>query len=68
MYVRIVVKRVMDVRVTSIDVLLQEVFLLHGMKKIIGSARNVGVENIGSPEKKDGIINPMVQCGSKVHK
>ena len=61
-------KRVMDVRVTLIDVLLQEVFLLHGMMKTIGSVRSVGVENIGCQGKIGGIIEKMVQCGSKVHK
>tara|TARA_B100000900_G_C20007725_1_gene484475 strand:+ start:381 stop:518 length:138 start_codon:yes stop_codon:yes gene_type:complete len=45
--VRIVVKRVMDVRVILIEDPLLVDFLLHGMNKIIGSARNVGVETIG---------------------
>ena len=61
-------KRVMDVLVILIDVLLQEGVLLRGMKKSIGSVRRVGVENIGCQGKIGGIIEKMVQCGSKVHK
>jgi hypothetical protein len=47
MYVKTVEKWVMVVRVILIEDPLQVVFLLHGMNKIIGSVRNVGVETIG---------------------
>ena len=43
---RIVVKRVLDVQVSLIEVPRLVDYLLHGMNKIIGSARNVGVETI----------------------
>jgi hypothetical protein len=67
-HAKIVVSKEMVVLVTSIDVLLQEVFLLHGIMKIIGVVRSAGVKNIGCPEKIGGNTSKMVRCGSNVHK
>ena len=61
MSVKIVGLKEMVVKVSLIEDLLLEDFLLLGKKKIIGFVRNVGVENIGL--KVSGKTEMMVQSG-----
>ena len=59
--VKAVVLKGMVVLVTLIGGLLPEDFLLLGIKKIIGTVRDVGVENIGL--MVSGNTEKMVRCG-----